>query len=65
MMGGKRNGNFYTPTLLENVPYNSRLCYEEIYGPVTIIESFTNFEDAVNRANSLDYGLQAAIFTQI
>jgi len=64
LMGGQRNGNFYAPTLLENVPSNTRLSYEEIYGPVTIIESFTNFEDAVNRANSVDYGLQAAIFTR-
>ncbi|MDQ0247839.1 glyceraldehyde-3-phosphate dehydrogenase (NADP+) [Bacillus fengqiuensis] len=64
LMGGNRNGNFYAPTLLENVPNNTRLSYEEIYGPVTIIESFTNFEDAINRANSVDYGLQAAIFTR-
>lgn len=64
LMGGNRNGNFYDPTLLENVPNNTKLSYEEIYGPVTIIESFTNFEDAVNRANSVNYGLQAAIFTR-
>lgn len=64
LMGGYRNGSFYTPTLLENVANSTKLSNEEIYGPVTIIESFTNFEDAINRANSVDYGLQAAIFTR-
>ncbi|TKH07531.1 aldehyde dehydrogenase family protein [Peribacillus simplex] len=64
LMGGTRNGNFYAPTLIEDVPNNVSLTYEEIYGPVTIIESFMHVEDAINRANSVDYGLQAAIFTR-
>ncbi|MGM8365994.1 aldehyde dehydrogenase family protein [Virgibacillus sp. W0181] len=63
LMGGTRDGNFYAPTLIENVPYHSELNSEEVYGPVTIIESFAHFNDAVKRANDVDYGLQAAIFT--
>lgn len=63
LIGGTRNGNFYSPTLIENVSPKSELSTEEVYGPVTVIESFTDFDAAIKRANETDYGLQAAIFT--
>src|SRR5699024_1549562 len=63
LMGGTREGNFYAPTLIANVPVDVDLNTEEIYGPVTVIESFNNFDQAITRANAVDYGLQAAIFT--
>jgi len=39
------------------------LMRDEVYGPVSLLASFDNFEEAVARANAVDLGLQAAIFT--
>jgi glyceraldehyde-3-phosphate dehydrogenase (NADP+) len=64
LCGGKRESNFYSPTLLEHVsPQSTALTQEEIYGPVTVLEKFSTLEQAVRLANAVDYGLQAAIFT--
>jgi glyceraldehyde-3-phosphate dehydrogenase (NADP+) len=63
LTGGEREGSFYTPTVIENVPKHSTLCQDEIYGPVTILEQFDNLDQAIERANSVNYGLQGAIFT--
>ena len=63
LTGGQREGTFYEPTLLENVPDSVALSCEEIYGPVTLLYRFTELEEAIKRANSVDYGLQAGIFT--
>jgi len=51
------------PTLMENVPDGHVLMRDEVYGPVSLLASFDNFEEAVARANAVDLGLQAAIFT--
>ncbi len=64
LTGGQRNGAFYAPTVLENVPDSVALAREEIYGPVTILYRFSELEDAIARANDVDYGLQAGIFTR-
>lgn len=63
LTGGKRKGTFFEPTVLEHVPHHTKLYSEEIYGPVTILETFTTLDEAIQLANSVDYGLQAAIFT--
>ncbi|MGL4611676.1 MAG: aldehyde dehydrogenase family protein [Trueperaceae bacterium] len=63
LFGSKRSGSFFEPTVLENVPHHTRLYQEEIYGPVTLLEKFTTLGEAIQLANSVDYGLQAAIFT--
>ncbi len=63
LTGGKRNGTFYDPTVLENLPDDCELAGEEIYGPVTILYRFDSLEEAIRRSNEVDYGLHAAIFT--
>jgi glyceraldehyde-3-phosphate dehydrogenase (NADP+) len=63
VLGGKRSGVFFEPTLLENVPFTTRITRDEVYGPVSLLYGFSNFRDAVKLANATDYGLQAAIFT--
>ncbi|RKL66820.1 aldehyde dehydrogenase [Salipaludibacillus neizhouensis] len=62
--GGTRDGAFYDPTVLTNVSHDSKVYYEEIFGPVVIIESIQNIQEAVKRANEVEYGLQAGIFTK-
>lgn len=64
LCGGTRDGTFYAPTFLGSVPDDARAAREEIYGPVTLLYRVGSLEEAVERANDVDYGLQAAIFTQ-
>ncbi|AOM82912.1 aldehyde dehydrogenase family protein [Salisediminibacterium beveridgei] len=62
--GGNRDGAFVEPTVLTNVSHESKIYKEEIFGPVVIIESVTELQEAVKLANDVDYGLQAGIFTK-
>ena len=64
LTGGERSGSFFAPTVLANLPDNCALAREEVYGPVTIIYKFGALDKAIERANNVDYGLQAGIFTQ-
>ncbi|QDP41853.1 aldehyde dehydrogenase family protein [Radiobacillus deserti] len=61
--GGKRYGAFYEPTILTNVPVTSKIVNEEIFGPVVIIERVRDVQEAVEKSNQVNYGLQAGIFT--
>lgn len=61
--GGRRDGVLYAPTLLENVPRDHELVREEIFGPVAVLSSFEDFDDALAQVNDSRFGLQAGIFT--
>lgn len=63
LIGGKRDGKFYHPTLIKNVKHNLGLWHNEIFGPVSILQPINNFEEAVAMANDVPYGLQAGIYT--
>lgn len=63
LVGGKRDGAMLPATLLENVPHTADAYRKEIFGPVACIEPFEDFEDALQRANESDFGLQAGVFT--
>ena len=57
--GGHRignKGNFFEPTVLTDVPMDSRIMNEEPFGPVAVIAPFQNFDDVVAEANRLPYG---------
>lgn len=62
--GGTRNGNYYTPTILSNVPPHTRVWTNEIFGPVISVNTFDEDIDAVRAANNSTYGLHAGVFTQ-
>jgi succinate-semialdehyde dehydrogenase/glutarate-semialdehyde dehydrogenase len=65
--GGSRIGNkgiFFEPTVLTDVPMNSRIMNEEPFGPVAVIAPFKNFDDVVTEANRLPYGLAAYAYTR-
>lgn len=62
--GGPRNGAFIMPTVLTGVPAKARVFAEETFGPVVPVGPFDTLDEAVNLANSSQYGLQAAVFTQ-
>jgi len=63
LCGGKRNGNFFEPTVLTNVSDECFIAKEEVFGPVTILYHFSKKEEAIEQANNVDYGLQAGVFT--
>lgn len=65
-VGGKRVGNggyFFAPTVLRDVPDDARIMREEPFGPVAPIVRFKSYEEAVEKANSLELGLAAYAFT--
>ncbi|WP_377191448.1 NAD-dependent succinate-semialdehyde dehydrogenase [Ruegeria meonggei] len=56
-------GFFYPPTVLSNVPESAECVNDEIFGPVAAIQTFTNQEDVLRRANATEYGLVAYVFS--
>ncbi len=62
--GGKRNGVFYEATILENVEPNMRISCIEAFGPVAVMQRFSDFKSAIDVANDSIYGLQAGVFTK-
>ncbi len=64
--GGKRHGNqgyFYEPTVVTDIPDHSKLMTNEPFGPVAPVIAFKTFDEVVERANSLEYGLASYAFT--
>ena len=64
--GGKRRGNqgyFFEPTVITDLPDDSKIMTEEPFGPLAPIVTFKSFEEVVERANSLKFGLAAYAFT--
>jgi acyl-CoA reductase-like NAD-dependent aldehyde dehydrogenase len=64
LCGGKRDGLMLEATLLEDAPIDSDVNSEEAFGPVSIISSFSNFDEALALVNNSQFGLQAGIFTR-
>jgi len=62
--GGKRTGTLVEPTVLENVPTDATIHYEEVFGPTVNLYPFDELDDAIAGANSADYGLHAAAFAR-
>ncbi len=56
-------GNFFSPTLIADLPEDSRLMTEEPFGPVAGVLRFKTLDDVLKRANSLPFGLAAYAFT--
>jgi len=61
--GGKYNENYFEPTVLCNVPLESRIMWEETFGPIIPIYTFKNEEEAIEFTNRSEYGLDNSIFT--
>lgn len=61
--GGKAEGRFYLPTVLGGVQPGMRAFDEEVFGPVASVTSFASDDEAVELANSSEYGLAAAVMS--
>jgi succinate-semialdehyde dehydrogenase / glutarate-semialdehyde dehydrogenase len=70
VMGGERGGGpnrggfFFRPTVLADVPIAARVMNEEPFGPIALMRPFKTFDEAVEQANRLPYGLAAFCFTE-
>jgi aldehyde dehydrogenase (NAD+) len=66
LAGGERlddEAYLIAPTLFEDVADESMLSCEEVFGPVTSLYRFSTLDEAIERANAIEYGLSASIFT--
>ncbi len=67
LTGGERMANqgyFYSPTVMRNVSEDSMIMNEEPFGPVAPLNSFSDFDELVERANKLEFGLASYMFTR-
>ena len=62
--GDYREGAFYEPTIFTDVSPTMRIAREEIFGPFISILPVASYEEAIQVANSTEYGLSTAIFTE-
>ncbi len=65
--GGERigsTGNFFAPTVLDDVPLEAKVFNEEPFGPVAAIRGFESLDEAIAEANRLSYGLAGYAFTR-
>jgi succinate-semialdehyde dehydrogenase/glutarate-semialdehyde dehydrogenase len=66
LAGGERgdHGFFFQPTVLADVPQEADIMSNEPFGPVAVCRPFETFDDAIEQANRLPYGLAAFAFTE-
>lgn len=71
LTGGKRlkgkqysDGYFFAPTIFTGIKPSMRIAQEEVFGPVVALLQFDNFDQAVEIANGISYGLSTAIYTR-
>ncbi len=62
--GELEKGFFHEPTIFSDVDRSMRIANEEIFGPVVSLIPVDSLDEAIDIANSVEYGLSAAIFTQ-
>lgn len=63
LLGGTRDRNFLPPHVLENVPTADSLFCDEIFGPVTVLQSVPTFADGLRELNDTRFGLRASVYT--
>ncbi len=64
LTGGKAEGRFFQPTVIENARPESFVCSREAFAPLVTLFPFSSFGEAVRRVNDSVYGLQAGVFTR-
>jgi acyl-CoA reductase-like NAD-dependent aldehyde dehydrogenase len=63
LAGGKADGTFFPPTVLENVPLTAQVCSNEAFAPVAVVFGFNDFGDAIRQVNDSFFGLQTGVFS--
>ncbi len=62
LVGGQRQGRIVTPAVLENVDRDCKVYKQEVFGPVLVLEPFSDFDQALEVINDSQFGLQAGLF---
>jgi acyl-CoA reductase-like NAD-dependent aldehyde dehydrogenase len=62
--GPYANGTFFAPTVIGSVTPTMRIAREEVFGPVVSLIEFSTFEEAIEIANSIDYGLSTSLYSK-
>ena len=63
LAGGGPEGELIQPTVIANASLDMKVCREEVFGPVCILNSYEALDEAIALANGTRFGLQAGIFT--
>ncbi|MCS6774804.1 MAG: aldehyde dehydrogenase family protein [Thermoflexales bacterium] len=64
LLGGPRHGALLPPTVLTDVRQEMKVSCQEVFAPVLTVSPYDTFEEAIQVANSTDYGLQGGVFTR-
>jgi aldehyde dehydrogenase (NAD+) len=62
--GAYAHGTYFAPTVLGGVTPAMRIAREEVFGPVAALMEFASFDEAIEIANGIDYGLSTALYTK-
>jgi acyl-CoA reductase-like NAD-dependent aldehyde dehydrogenase len=63
LVGGDLDGDLIRPTVIANAAPDLKVCREEVFGPVCVVNTYESLDEAIALANGTRYGLQAGIFT--
>ncbi|MBT4774984.1 MAG: aldehyde dehydrogenase family protein [Crocinitomicaceae bacterium] len=63
LLGGNRMNDFIEPTVMTNTSPAMKIVKEEVFGPVVVVEKYSQLSDAIDAVNDTAYGLQAGLFT--
>ncbi|MCG2430459.1 NAD-dependent succinate-semialdehyde dehydrogenase [Aequorivita xiaoshiensis] len=64
IVGGKRHGAYFEPTVLTNVTENMAVFKEETFGPALSVTTFKTIEEAIDLSNNSRFGLGVSLFTE-
>ncbi len=64
LIGGKRDGAMFEPTILTNVKPEMKVIQDEVFAPVVSIIPYQDFDDVLLQVDNSKYGLQAGIYTE-
>jgi len=63
LAGGRHEGNYYQATVLDMVPMDARVMWEETFGPVIPVGHVKDADEAIQLANKSRFGLDSCVFT--
>jgi len=64
ILGGRRDGGFFLPTIIINSTEAALIVQEEAFAPIVVVNTFETIEEVIDKVNGTQYGLQAGVFTQ-